>query len=115
MRLSPTRVTPKKLALRFASPFVLLFCIYLAGRRGVGDLFFEQHTPASIQTAIKWDRDNPQYYDAMGTLTHMYGITGKLDESVPSYETATRLGPSDAHYWSDLGAAYDWAGRSEEA
>ena len=30
-------------------------------------------------------------------------------------ETATRLSPYDAYYWADLGAAYDWAGRSGDA
>ena len=115
MKLPLTIETPKRLTLQFAAPLVLLSCIYLAGKRGVGDLYFERHTPASTQTAMKWDSANPQYYDALGTLTHMYGITGKLDESVSLYETAAHLGPSDAHYWSDLGAAYDWAGRSEEA
>src|SRR6266571_3425464 len=93
----------------------LLLCIYLAGRRGIGDWYSRQGSPASIQTAIKWDRDNPEYYDALGTLTHFYAVTGNLSESVQFYESATRLSPYDAHFWSDLGAAYDWAGRTDDA
>ena len=105
----------KQILLRFVLPLALFFCIYLAGRRGIADRFFQQDSPVSIETAIKWDSDNPQYYDALGTLTHFYGITGKLDESVQLYGSATRLSPYDAHYWSDLGAAYDWAGRTDDA
>src|SRR6267154_4047745 len=105
----------KQILLRFVPPLALFFCIYLAGRRGIADGFFQQDSPVSIQTAIKWDRDNPEYYDALGTLTHFYAVTGNLSESVQFYESATRLSPYDAHFWSDLGAAYDWAGRPDDA
>src|SRR6267143_626852 len=100
---------------RFCLLLGLLFCIYRVGRRGIGDWYFRKGAPASIQTALKWDRDNPGYYDALGTLTHFYGTSGNLDESVQFYESATRLSPYDAHFWSDLGAAYDWAGRTNDA
>jgi Tfp pilus assembly protein PilF len=101
--------------IRIGLPIGLLFGIYTAARRGVGDWYFRKESPASIQAAIKWDGDNPQYYDALGTLTHFYGNTRDLDASVAFYEKATRLGPHDAHFWSDLGAAYDWAGRTNDA
>jgi tetratricopeptide (TPR) repeat protein len=103
------------LTIRIGLLFGLLFCIYAAARRGVGDWYFRKESPASIQAAIKWDGDNPQYYDALGTLTHFYGNTRDLDASVAFYESATRLSPYDAHFWSDLGAAYDWAGRTNDA
>ena len=103
------------LPIRICLALGLLLCIYLAGRRGIGDWYSRQGSPASIQTAIKWDRDNPEYYDALGTLTHFYAVTGNLSESVQFYESATRLSPYDAHFWSDLGAAYDWAGRPDDA
>ena len=93
----------------------LLFCTYQVVRRGIGDAYFRLGSPTSIQTALKWDDDNPQYYDALGTLTHFYGTTGNLEESIPLYESATRLSLYDAHFWSDLGAAYDWAGRTNDA
>ena len=93
----------------------MLFCIYLVGRRGVADWYFRQESPASVQSAVKWERDNPQYYDALGTFTHFYGATKNLDASVAFYESATRLSPYDAHFWSDLGSAYDWAGRTNDA
>jgi len=93
----------------------LILCIYQAGRRGIGDWYFRRASPASIQTAIKWDGDNPQYYDALGTLINFYAVSPNLDESVKLFESATRLSPLDAHYWSDLGAAHDWAGQTNDA
>jgi hypothetical protein len=103
------------LAIRIGLLFGLLFCMYTGARRGIGDWYFRKESPTSIQAAIKYDGDNPQYYDALGTLTHFYGNTRDLDASVAFYEKATRLSPYDAHFWSDLGAAYDWAGRTNDA
>ena len=103
------------LSARFCLLLGLLFCIYKVARRGTGDWYFRKESPASIQAAIKWDPDNPQYYDALGTLTHFYGNTKDLDASVAFYENAARLSPYNAHFWSDLGATYDWAGRTNDA
>jgi hypothetical protein len=102
-------------SVRFCLLLGLLFSIYKVGKRGIGDAYFRQESLAAMQTALKFDPDNPRYYNALGTLAHLYGTTGDLDASVPFYESATRFGPYDAHYWSDLGAAYDWAGRSNDA
>ncbi|MGB7848301.1 MAG: tetratricopeptide repeat protein [Candidatus Acidiferrum sp.] len=93
----------------------LLFCIYVTGKRAIGEWYFRRGTPESIEAAIKWDGDNPRYRDALGTLTSFYVMGAQLDESVASFEAATSLSPYDAHYWSDLGASYDRAGRSDEA
>ena len=102
-------------AIRICLALSLLFCIYLVGRRGIADWYFRQESPTSVEAAIQWDRDNPQYYDALGTLTHFYGTPKNLDASVAFYESAKRLSPYDAHFWSDLGSAYDWAGRTNDA
>ena len=102
-------------AIRICLALGLLFCVYLAGSRGIADWYFRQESPTLVQAAILWDCDNPQYYDALGTLTHFYGSTKSIDASVAFYESATRLGRYDAHFWSDLGAAYDWAGRTNDA
>src|SRR6267143_6442989 len=115
IKLRRARESAERILLRVGLPLVLLFGIYAAGKRAIGDWYFRKGSPASIQTALKWDRDNPQYYDVLGTITHLYGITGNLSESVQFCETATHLSPYDAHFWSDLGAAYDWAGRSSDA
>src|SRR4030081_689460 len=106
---------PAEFTARIGFALCLLFCIYLVGRRGIADWYFRQESPTSVQAAIQWDRDSPQYYDALGTLTHFYGTTKNLDASVAFYENATRLSPYDAHFWSDLAAAYDWAGRTDDA
>src|SRR5436309_10040642 len=93
------------LPIRICLLLSLILCIYQAGRRGIGNWYFRQASPASIQAAIQGDGDNAQYYDALGTLTHFYAVGPNLDESVRLFESATRLSPYDAHYWSDLGAA----------
>src|SRR2546427_5096183 len=108
-------VPPAEFTARIGLALSLLFSIYLVGRRGIADWYFRQESPTSVQAAIPSDRGNPQYYDALGPLTHFYGTTKNLDASVAFYESATRLSPYDAHFWSDLGAAYDWAGRTDDA
>ena len=93
----------------------LLFFIYLAVRRAVAAAYFRKGSPNAVQTAIRWDPANPEYYDALGTLMHLYADRGNSDEIVLLYQNAIRLSPHDAHFWADLGAGYDWAGRSNDA
>jgi hypothetical protein len=109
------RGSPITFAIRMCVVIGLLFCIYLAGRRGIGAWYFRKHTPEGMQAAIRWDPSNPEYYDALGTLKHFYEDKGDPREIVRLYETATRLSPYDAHYWADLGAAYEWAGDRGDA
>jgi hypothetical protein len=109
------RGSPITFAIRMCVVIGLLFCMYLAGRRGIGAWYFRKHTPEGMQAAIHWDPGNPEYYDALGTLVHFYEDKGDPREIVRLYETATRLSPDDAHYWADLGAAYEWAGQRGDA
>ncbi|OLB40359.1 MAG: hypothetical protein AUH11_01870 [Acidobacteria bacterium 13_2_20CM_57_17] len=115
IRFNSTNGQFSNLPIRICLLLNLILCIYQAGRRGIGNWYFRQASPASIQAAIQWDGDNAQYYDAQGTLTHFYAVSPNLDESVRLFERATRLSAYDAHYWSDLGAAYDWAGQTNDA
>jgi hypothetical protein len=89
--------------------------MYLALRRGVGAWYIRKGAPEAIQKALKWDPANPEYYDALGTLMHLYGDVRNSAEIVQLYENATKLSPHAAQFWADLGAGYDWAGRSNDA
>lgn len=76
---------------------------------------FRQGSPDAIQTATVWDPANPAYYDALGTLKHLYASGDNSNEIVRLYESATHLSPHDAQLWADLGSGYDWAGRPNDA
>jgi hypothetical protein len=89
--------------------------MYLVIRRAIGAWYFRKKLPQDIQTAIKWDPGNPEYYDDLATLTHLYSSGGNPAEVVRLSEKATQLSPYDAFYWADLGAAYEWAGRKNDA
>jgi len=89
--------------------------MYLAVRRAVAAAYFRTGAPNAVQTAIRWDPANPEYYDALGTLMHLYADRPNPDEIVQLYQRATLLRTQDAHFWADLGAGYDWAGRSSDA
>jgi tetratricopeptide (TPR) repeat protein len=93
----------------------LLYCMYLVTRQAIAAWYFRKKLPQDIQTAIKWDPGNPQYYDALATLTHLYSSGGNSVEVVRLCEKATQLSPYNAFYWADLGAAYEWAGRNIDA
>ena len=101
--------------IRICLLITLLLLIYLAARRGVAAWYFRVGSPDAIQTAMKWDPANPAYYDALGTLTHLYAKSENSTEIVQLYERATRLSLHDAELWADLGDGYDWAGRSSDA
>ena len=93
----------------------LLYCMYLAARQGIAAWYFRQASPQAIQSAIKWNPQNPEYYDALATLTHLYAAGGNSAEVVRLSEKATTLSPYNAFYWADLGAAYEWSGRNDDA
>jgi tetratricopeptide (TPR) repeat protein len=103
------------LLLKICALLCLLFSIYAAARRGMAAWYFRKGSPEAIQTAIKWDPANPEYYEALGNLTHLYADSGNSSDIVHLYQTATDLSPHDAHCWADLGGAYDWAGRENDA
>jgi hypothetical protein len=100
---------------RISLLITLLLLIYLATRRGVGAWSFRETSLDAIQKAMKWDPLNPAYYDALGTLTHLYASGENSNEIVQLYKSATRLSPHDAQLWADLGDGYDWAGRTSDA
>jgi hypothetical protein len=89
--------------------------MYLVTRQAIGAWYFRKKLPRDIQTAIKWDPGNPAYYDALATLTHLYSSGGNPGEVVRLCEKATQLSPYNALYWADLGTAYEWAGRKNDA
>jgi len=89
--------------------------MYLAARQGIAAWYFRKASPEAIQTAIKWDSQNPEYYDALATLTHLYAVGGNSAEVVRLSEKATTLSPYNAFYWANLGAAHEWSGRNDDA
>jgi len=93
----------------------LLFSIYLVSRQAIAAWYFEEGSPEAIQAAIAWDPGNPRYYDALANLMHSTAANEKPGELIRLEETAARLSPYDAYYWADLGAAYDWTGRTADA
>jgi hypothetical protein len=93
----------------------LSYSIYLAVKQGMSAWYLRQSSPAALERAIAWDTVNPQNFDDLGTLTHAYGEGADAERIVEAYQAATRLSPQNAQYWGDLGAAYDWAGRQNDA
>jgi hypothetical protein len=104
-----------KFSVRLCVIFGLLFCIYQVIRQGIGAWYFRQGTPEAVQTAILWDSDDPEYFDALAAVTRFYADDGNPHDVVSACETAIRLSPYNAYYWADLGAAYEWSGSSNNA
>lgn len=103
------------IAFRVCLAAAMLACVYAVLRRGMGVWYFQKKTPEGIQKAIRWDPYNAEYYDALATLTHLYADNENPHDQVKLYERAVSLSPQNAHFWADLGAAYDWAGNRNEA
>ena len=100
---------------RIAAVAVLGFSVYFAVRESIAGWYFEKNVPQDIETAAKWDPGNPQFPDALANLMRFYSENPNPAPIVRLCETAVRLSPNDAHYWADLGSAYDWAGRPNDA
>ena len=100
---------------RITIALAMLYCAYLALRQGVGTYEARQSTPAALEKAVRWDPANPANYDALATLTHLYADREDPAAVVRLSRTAVQASPMQADYWADLGSAYEWAGRSEDA
>lgn len=100
---------------RIALITLFVISIYVAVREGIAGWYFEKHLPQDIETAEKWDPRNPQFPDALADLMRFYSENPNPAPIVQLCEKAVRLSPNDAHDWADLGAAYDWAGRPNDA
>lgn len=100
---------------RVAAVIVLASSAYFAVREGIAGWYFEKNMPQDIETAAKWDPSNPQFPDALANVMRFYSESPNPAPLVHLCEEAVRLSPSDAHYWADLGSAYDWAGRPNDA
>jgi tetratricopeptide (TPR) repeat protein len=92
--------------LRFLACAVLLYCILVAARG------FEAHrrgrvlTADTLNQAIRWDPQNPDYYIALAQLQEFSLDTGPTD-TVWLYQQALRWGPDRAQTWAHLAAAYE--------
>lgn len=103
------------LAVRVSLVAIFAVAAYFAVRRGVAAWYFSQNDPHDVELAVKWDPQNPQYADALAHIVQFYSANPDPNRSVQLCETATRLSPNEAHYWADLGSAYDRAGRPKDA
>src|SRR5215469_13231431 len=101
---------PQNTLLRVGLAAVMLACVYAVFRRGMGAWYFRKKSPEAIQNAIRWDPYNAEYYDALATLRHLYADNEDPHDQVKLYERAVSLSPRNAHFWADLGMAYDWVG-----
>ena len=93
----------------------LSLCMYFAAKQGISSWYLRQDSAAALERAIRWDAGNPQNFDDLGNLIHLYGDAGSPDRIIRAYQAATRLSPQNAQYWADLGSAYDWSGRQNDA
>ena len=72
--------------------------MYLVTRQAIGAWYFRKKMPQDIQTAIKWDPENPEYYDALATLTHLYSSGGKEGTAYGGGGELTERIPKDDRY-----------------
>jgi len=103
------------ISLRVLLAFGLLFCIYLVTTRAVAHWYFLQSPPEGLHKAIAWDPGNPMYYSALGRVLQQSSQETSPEEVIQLFETATKLSPHQARYWAELGSAYEWAGREQDA
>jgi hypothetical protein len=103
------------LAGRIGGVGMLAIASYFAIRQGISGWYFEKGQPQDLEVAKKWDPGNPQFPDALGHVMQLYSENPDPAPVVRLYERAVRLSPNNAHYWADLGAAYDSAGRTRDA
>ena len=113
----PRRPIPQwvNLPIRVLLTFALLFGATSAASRGIGYIYFLGGTPESLQKAAEWAPNNPEYYSARARRLQELSIDSSLAEIVALLEKAAALSPGNSDTWAELGGAYEWAGREDDA
>jgi tetratricopeptide (TPR) repeat protein len=93
----------------------LIACLAGAAREGSAAWHARAGTLDGLRKAESWDPANPAYPTAMARLrgAQLEGADARL--MAGELEVATRLGPSRAFEWANLGEAYDREGRRADA
>lgn len=102
-------------AIRACISLGLLYGAYLVSRQAISVWHFRRGSPEEIRKAIRWDPSNAEFWVARAHALQASLEGADVNEVVRLYETATRMSPDRARYWAELGAAYEWAEREEEA
>jgi tetratricopeptide (TPR) repeat protein len=96
--------------LQFAVGVILLGCVYvaLAGKEFAASVFASRAELTSLKRAVLLSPGNADYRHRLGRFLAF--VTGDPQAAIDSYRAAVTLDPYDAHYWFDLGAAYQVTG-----
>lgn len=60
-------------------------------------------------------KDDPNNFEALVQLSHMYFDSNQLDKAIPSYEKAVKIDAKSANLWTDLGVAYRRTSQPQKA
>jgi hypothetical protein len=102
-------------AVRVCLAIFLLVCFYPVLAQAVADFHSTQQTLGGFREAIRWEPWNPERYADLATGLERPLKEGDLPEIIGLYEHAVQLSPNDPDYWSRLGQAYEWAGRTADS
>lgn len=103
------------IAIRLLLTFGLFYGIYMISTRALGYWFYRQPAPEGLYKAIEWDPGNHYYYSALGRFLQKSSEEVDPEIVIQLFQKATTLSPHQARYWADLGGAFEWAARKEEA
>ena len=81
----------------------------------VGEWHARQRTEESIERAIQWDPNHGGYTAARARIAQNSMRGDKASAVVRQWERAVRLNANRATWWAELGGAYEWAGRPDDA
>jgi len=104
-----------EIVVRAAISCVFLLCMYLAMAEALAWWYFRRGTGEGLAQSIRWDRDNADFYAARARFLQGSLDAGDIGAVIGLYEAATQLGAHRAGAWAELGGAYEWAGREEDA
>jgi tetratricopeptide (TPR) repeat protein len=72
-------------------------------------------TTEGLRRAIRLDSTNGRYHAQLARALQFSMENASLDEILKHYERAVSLEPHRAESWEELGAAYEWLGRAQDA
>jgi hypothetical protein len=98
-----------------ATLLVALWLCFFGVRAAIARYYWEGETAKYLETAVRLEPDNPDYWYSLGRLQQYNLEQPDAAGALKSYQKTIELDPVATEAWLDLGTAYELDGKTDKA